>query len=129
MISSKSLEELDGENWGDPTFDSHLVKESHRLRKVPIGQLTAENLRLLIGQAISLHYTVPLAVSMLEQDILASGKMYQGDLLCVVAAIEDGFWRKNPDLNNRLVEVKIEVEQVKQTLSEALKNLGRREFL
>ena len=77
---------------------------------------------------MSLEYTLPLALTMLEQNILASGDMYCGDLLSVVAQIEDGFWQKNPELNNRLVEIKIEVVSMHETLSQILANLAPREF-
>ncbi len=128
MKSSKSLEELDGEHWGDPTFDSNVVRESHRLRTVALTELTAENVRFLIGQSMSLQHTVPIALGMLERDILASGDLYRGDLLSVVAQIDDDFWRKNPELNNRLVELKIELESIHETLGTALVSLGSREF-
>lgn len=45
MDTSKSLEELEHEIWGPPEFDSHLVTECHRLRKVPLCELTVENLQ------------------------------------------------------------------------------------
>lgn len=128
MKSSKSLEELDGEHWGNPTFDSKVVRESHRLRTVALTELTAENVRFLIGQSMSLQHTVPIALGMLERDILASGDLYRGDLLSVVAQIDDDFWRKNPELNNRLVELKIELESIHETLGTALVSLGSREF-
>ena len=128
MNLSKSLEEIEGEIWGDATFDSYVVRESHRLRKVPLCELTAENLRLLIGQSLSLEHTVPIAISMLEKNILASGNLYVGDLLSVVAQVEESFWKSNPELNNRLVEIKIEVEIIVETLNEVLSNLGAREF-
>ncbi len=128
MRSSKSLEELEGEVWAAPTFESNVAKKSYRLRKVPLSELTAEDLRFLIGQLISLEYTVPLAIDLLERNILASGDMYIGDLLRIVAEIGDGFWRENVELNNRLVEIKIEAEVAHETLREILVSLGRREF-
>jgi hypothetical protein len=45
---SKSLQELDGKDWGEPTYDSHPVTECHRLRRVPLRQFTAENLRIIV---------------------------------------------------------------------------------
>ncbi|MEL7085557.1 MAG: contact-dependent growth inhibition system immunity protein [Cyanobacteria bacterium P01_A01_bin.3] len=128
MNLSKSLEEIEGESWGHPTFNSYVVRESHRLRKVPLRELTAENLRFLIGQSLSLEYTVPIAINMLEKNILASGNRYIGDLLSTVAQVEEAFWQNNPELNNRLVEIKIEVESTVETLNEVLANLGAREF-
>lgn len=45
---NKSLEQLEGQDWGEPTYDSHLVTECHRLRRVPLREFTTENLRIMI---------------------------------------------------------------------------------
>src|SRR4030095_4785621 len=45
---SKSLEQLDGQRWDDPEWESNLVLECHRLRRVPLRELTPANLRILI---------------------------------------------------------------------------------
>ena len=58
---SKSLEELEGHDWDEPTYDSGLVTECHRLHRVPLCDFTVENLRITIGQIIGLEYLVPLA--------------------------------------------------------------------
>lgn len=77
----QSIEELEGDDWGDATFDSHLVRECHRLRRVPLADLSAENLRILIGQQIGLRYLVPMALDLLRRDPFAAGDFYPGDLL------------------------------------------------
>jgi hypothetical protein len=33
---NKSLQQLEGEDWGEPTYDSHLVTGCHRLHRVPL---------------------------------------------------------------------------------------------
>jgi hypothetical protein len=43
-----TLEDLERERWGEPELKSHLVTECHRLRKIPIGQFSTENLRMLL---------------------------------------------------------------------------------
>ena len=60
-----TLTQLEHHDWGPPPYDSFLVKECHRLRHVPLRDLTVENLRMLVGQGISLVYTVPLALEQL----------------------------------------------------------------
>jgi hypothetical protein len=35
-----SLEQLDGRRWGEPEFDSYVVRTCHALRRKPIGKLT-----------------------------------------------------------------------------------------
>ncbi len=81
LLRDLTLTELENEDWGEPQFHSHLVTECHRLRKVPIGNFTPENLRIMIGQNISLKYLVPLAMEVLHRDPLVSGDFYEGDLL------------------------------------------------
>jgi len=48
----RTLEELEGERWGEATYPSHLVNECHRLRTVPLRLFTIENLRIMLGQNI-----------------------------------------------------------------------------
>ena len=95
---NKSLEELDGEQWGEPTHDSRLVTECHRLRRVPLRDFTVEDLRLLIGQEISLPLLIPVALEKLRENPLVSGDFYEGDLLRNVLMIEPNFWREHPQL-------------------------------
>jgi len=58
----KTLTELDRQEWGPPTFHSHLVETVHALRHKPLEQFSIEDLRITIGQNIGLRYLVPLAV-------------------------------------------------------------------
>ena len=81
---SKSLQHLEGQDWGEPTYDSHLVTECHRLRRIPLRDFTAENLRIMIGQQIGLPYLIPLALEMLRGDPFTAGDLYEGDLLAAV---------------------------------------------
>lgn len=129
MKLSKSLETLEGKVWEKPSIPSHLATECYRLRKLPLNKLSAENLRMLIGQNIGLEFLIPIALEKLEENILTSGNMYDGDLLFAVAQIDGDFWSKNPDLNNRLVEIRSEAEAVAETLSETIAALENREFI
>lgn len=117
---SRSLEELENDKWGKPKFDSHLVQECHRLRAKPLKDLTNENIRILVGQKIGLKYIVPLALDILEVDLLASGDMFKGDLLANIFAIGSEFWKSNPDLYYRKVDLKSEIREVIDTLAEII---------
>ena len=44
MFLDKTLEELDGQDWGEPTFQSGLVINCHRLRQVPLKDWAADDL-------------------------------------------------------------------------------------
>ena len=107
---SFSLEKLEGVYWGDANFESNLVTQCHELRKIPLQQLTIENLRILIGQKIGIKYLIPIAIDYLEENAWHSGNFYCGDLLENVLKIEISFWNSHPDLFYRLSEIMTEVQ-------------------
>lgn len=96
---TKSLQELDGDDWGETTYNSNLVKNVHRLRTVPLKDFRNEDLRIMIGQKFCLTYLVPIALERLVENEFVSGEMYTGDLLCALLVIGDGFWKENIDLH------------------------------
>ena len=97
------MEELDGERWGAPPLGAtRVAAQVHRLRRTPVGELTVEDLRLLIGQGVALDRLVPLALERLHRDPLAAGDLYAGDLLSAVLRVEGDFWRRNGHLADRL---------------------------
>jgi hypothetical protein len=102
---SKSLQQLDGQDWGEPTFDSRLVTECHRLHRVPLRDFTVEDLRITIGQQIGLDFLVPLALERLADDPFAEGAYYPCDLLVSVLGVEARFWQSHPELRERLVTI------------------------
>lgn len=102
---SKSLQQLDGEDWGEPTFDSHLVTECHRLHRVPLRDFTVEDLRITIGQQVGLDYLIPLALERLKDDPFAEGAYYPCDLLVSVLGAEVRFWQSHPELRERVVAI------------------------
>jgi hypothetical protein len=102
---NKSLQHLDGEDWGEPTFGSHLVTECHRLHRVPLRDFTVEDLRIMIGQHFSLPYLIPLALEQLRLDPLAEGACYRGDLLASVLEAGSSFWREYPDLREETAKI------------------------
>ena len=61
-IADQTLNELEGFEWEPPTFESALVTNIHRLRRLPLKQYRMEDLRLMIGQQIGLDYLVPPAL-------------------------------------------------------------------
>ena len=102
---SKSLQELEGVDWGDPTFGSHLVTECHRLHRVPLCDFSVEDLRITVGQDIGLEYLVPLAIEKLRENPLAEGDCYPGDLLSNVLSADAAFWRAHLDLHKQLLPI------------------------
>jgi hypothetical protein len=128
---SRSLQELEGVDWGEPTYQSSLVTTCHGLRRKPLNRFTEEDLRIMIGQKISLPYLIPLAVERLEDDPLVEARFFRGDLLAVVLRIEEPFWADHPDWFRRLCKIinsvrimllslgEIDAEMVSKVLAEA----------
>lgn len=102
---NKSLQQLEGKDWGEPTYDSYLVTECHRLRRVPLREFTAESFRIMIGQQIGLPYLVPMALELLRADPFTEGDFYGGDLLAAVLRVELAFWLQHPDLRRETAAV------------------------
>ena len=114
-----TLEELDGEDWGTPSYDSSLVKNCHRLRRVPLKDFRIEDLRIMIGQEIGLEYLLPLALVELEKDHLAEGDFYPGDLLKNVLGVSRAFWLQHPELKERMDAVVENAKTKLETLDES----------
>ena len=110
-LRGKNLDQIEGVVWDAPEWDFRLVRECHRLRRVPLAQFGAEQFRLMIGQGISLASLVPLALELLAQNPWVEGDLYPGDLLSNVLAVPDDFWQAHPELREELDHV------VKQALA------------
>lgn len=123
----KSLQELESEDWGEPELsDSSLIKTCMRLRRVPLQDFTTENLRIMIGQKISLCFLVPLALEKLDEDPLAEGDFYAGDLLNAVLSVPESYWRLHTEqcevLRRVIVRAKTMLTELDETESTALHN-------
>lgn len=102
----RSLEELERDRWQAPPPDAtRLIATTHALRSRPVGTLTVEDLRLLIGQDIGLPVLLPLAVEVLRDNPLAEGDMYEGDLLRAVLTRNPAVWSTYPELARQLTFV------------------------
>jgi hypothetical protein len=105
IATDKCLDDIEGVDWGDPDYESHLVVTCHKLRKKPIAEFTAEDLRIMIGQDISTQILVPIALSRLSEDPLISGDLYDGDLLSVVARLPSTYWGTHRDQHAELLRI------------------------
>jgi len=122
---SKTIEQLEGQVWPLDTYPTHVVQESQRLRRVPLRDLTVEDLRLLVSQGIGLNLLVPLALEVLAKNALAEGQFYPGDLLVSVLNVPAEFWSAHPKLNNDLVDLAPALKSVQDLLmTEVLPKLG-----
>ena len=85
---SRTLQELEDCDWGEPVFRSSLVVACHELRRKPLNQFTAAELRRMIGQRMGLEFLVPIALDLLEKNPLVNAYFYPGDLLSVVLKVD-----------------------------------------
>ncbi len=63
---NRSLEELEQDYWKDYDFPTGLIAKCHEYRKIPLKDLTIEQIRLLIVQDIGLKYLIPKAIEVLK---------------------------------------------------------------
>ncbi|MFE5192040.1 contact-dependent growth inhibition system immunity protein [Streptomyces sp. NPDC056628] len=99
----RSLEELERDRWPAPSADAtRLAATAHALRRRPIGELTVEDMRLLIGQDIGLPYLLPLALEVLRDNPMTAGHMYEGDLLSAVLTRNPAVWTGSSELGREL---------------------------
>ena len=120
----QSLNELEQHDWGEPTYHSSLVETCHRLRRKPLKEFSVEDLRIMIGQQISLPYLIPLAVEHLEAEPLAEEDYYPGDLLAMVLQVELAFWEQNPSYRQRVLQVIAHLRAEIPTLDEIDRETG-----
>lgn len=94
----KTLENLEKDYWGEPTYDSYLVTRTHAIRKLPLSELTNDDIAMMLRQKFSLDYIVPLAIEKLQVDILACGETgSEGAIMEAVLKIPTDFWTSNKD--------------------------------
>ncbi|MFE9687873.1 contact-dependent growth inhibition system immunity protein [Streptomyces sp. NPDC006285] len=99
----RSLEELERDRWpAPPGGETRLMATVRELRRKPIGGLTVEDMRLLLGQDVGLAHPLPLAVEVLRINPLAEGDMYEGDLLAAVLTRRAEVWNEFPELEREV---------------------------
>jgi len=94
----KSLENLEKKPIDIPKTNFPLINKVLRLRKVPLNELSVEDIRLMIGQNEGLIYLIPLAIQVLNDNLFAEGDFYAGDLLQNVLSRPPLFWKEHREL-------------------------------
>ena len=101
----KSLEELENSFWGDPTYDSYLVRTCHHLRTLPLKDLSLEHLRMGISQDIGREYLIPIAIEKLKENPLAYGSYNEGELLATLIKASDHSVFATPKYKDQLAHL------------------------
>ncbi|MEK6482619.1 contact-dependent growth inhibition system immunity protein [Catalinimonas sp. 4WD22] len=105
-MRTKSIEELENDYWKDlKEFPTGLVKRCYEYRKIPLRQLTTEQIRTLISQQIGLKFLIGMAMEKLGQNVLEEGDLYKGDLLETVSKVPSELWDKHPTERQILNEI------------------------
>jgi len=122
---SKSLESLEKNYWGKiPKDESRLVITCHNLKKKQLKEFDTEDLRIMIGQNIGLKYLIPLALDALNDNILAEGNLYEGDLLKMVLTSNADYWKNEADNWKRMCDIyNKNIKEIKNEVAEY--NTGR----
>ena len=122
----RSLEELEHDRWPAPSADAtRLVATAHALRRRPIGELTVEDMRLLIGQDVGLPCLLPLALKVLRDNPMAEGEMYGGDLLSAVLTRNPAVWTDSSGLGRELRAIVSELTDLPPDLQQKVERFLR----
>lgn len=121
---NQTLTELEGSDWAEPTFDSHLISTCHSLRRKPLKYFSVEDLRMMIGQNLSLAILVPIALDLLQEDPLTEGDYFPGDLLLNLMRIDRAFLLDHPSLSTQILDL---YQRVRDSLIED--SFAKRDFI
>ncbi len=101
----KTLEQLLGSDWEKFDFESELINKIKACGKIPLRNLSIEQLRLLIGQSLALDIIIPIALEILDKNILVEGDLYPGDLLLKVLQISPSYWQNHSQQHHQLQQL------------------------
>jgi hypothetical protein len=103
---SKSLQELDGVDWGDPAVaETPMIRRVLALRRKRLADLSNSEIRLAVGQKVGFPVILELAVDRLSSDPLLEGDYYPGDVLSALVRLDEKEWSGRDDLRVRLGEL------------------------
>lgn len=89
---SKSLNELEGVDWGPPLINSVTASQIHEARATSLESLRLDQLKTLVDHGLGCKYLLGIALDALTADPLVQAKFFPGDLLESVLKIKAGNW-------------------------------------
>ncbi len=99
---TKSLQELENHDWGEPDCINHPNADCYEYRKIPLKDLKPHYLVRLICEEVGLEYLVPFVLDILNEDPLS---FVDHDLkwpFTCILEVSSTFWNKSPDLRERV---------------------------
>ena len=119
----QSLDDLEGVTWGLPPVDAtRLIAKVYELRRKPIGELTNDDIRILVGQEVGLDILLPLAVSRLNVNPLLSADLYPGDLLAAVLRVPRNYWTSKPELAAQVDSILASIDEPATEIQDDISN-------
>jgi hypothetical protein len=119
----RSLDDIEGTTWGPAPVDATaLVAKVHELRRKPVGELTPEDLRLLLGQQVGVDVLLSRALDVLKRDPLTEGDFYPGDLLAAVLRLPQSYWQEHSGLAEEVKAVLDSIEELPPELESGVAN-------
>lgn len=104
MDEKRTLDQLEGTPATPPT-GSIQADRAAALRRVPLAELSIEDLRVLITTEQGLPHVVPRALEILAANPDAAGGRFPGDLLAAVERLPSGFWLTHVDLRHKVEHI------------------------
>ncbi|MFC0114113.1 contact-dependent growth inhibition system immunity protein [Kibdelosporangium aridum] len=106
MDKELSLEQIENDIWGPAPADAtSLIRTVHDLRRKPIGDLEAGDIRILLGQQEGISALTSLALKFLESDPMQDTTYYAGDLLVAALGVPKSHWTANPVQHARIKQI------------------------
>ena len=97
-----TIEELDGDVWTSPGYDSHLGKRVFELRKTGLSAFNMDDCRLMVGQGMSLEHVVPQALALLAVEPSSDDEVYPYALWEKLCEVDAAFWEARDALYQEL---------------------------
>ncbi len=101
----KSLRDIEGRDLPFPLYQSYLCDICSRLWKTPLEDFTIEDIRVMLSQKLGLSVLVPMAIKIIENNPLAQGDFYPGDLLITLLTTCDNYISIDNTLQERIKSV------------------------
>jgi len=101
-----------------------MVARIHELRRIPVGQLSIDDVRLLIGQRVGVHTLLPIAIGYLSTEPLLAATFYPGDLLRAVLRIPEAYWVQEAGLLERLRSIVDSIDEVPSEIESEVRSFS-----
>ncbi|MEV6139194.1 contact-dependent growth inhibition system immunity protein [Nocardia sp. NPDC051990] len=116
----QSVEHIEGVGWPEPASDAtYVIRRVHQLRRIPVGELSVEDLRLMVSQSVGTVAILPRILDLLEEDPLAAGDFFPGDLLVATLRLRHDQWSSHVGLLDKARRVAQRVDAMATELDGA----------